>query len=136
MACTKRLPRTLHTCPHTPCVNADYGGVTHFSVRLEEPTITAPTSNGPHRGSGVFRRPITRKVEVADGFAEPVADSRDAVTASHAIDMTQTPLPVALQGPWREASLQHADVSPATADLAHDVVHARTPAAVTTGRES
>ncbi|MCE9565372.1 MAG: hypothetical protein K8U57_25345 [Planctomycetes bacterium] len=137
MACTKRLPRTLHTCPHAPCLNADYGGVTHFSFRLEEPSVVAaPVCTGPHRGSGVFRRPIPRKVEVVDSFAEQIADVRDAGSANRPTDVTQTPLPVALQETWRASSPDASDQSLKTADIAQDVVHSRTPTAVTTGRES
>lgn len=98
MACTQSLPRTLHVCPYLPCLNADYGGVTHFSVRVEEPSVTAaPVCTAPHRGSGVFRRPIPRKVEISDGFSEISCETHDSSPSARAVDMTQTPLPVALQ---------------------------------------
>jgi hypothetical protein len=131
LACAQRLPRTLHACPHSPCLNADYGGVTHFHFRCEEPSIAAaPVCTGPHRGSGVFRRPIPRKVELVDGLFDAGAESREA---SHTIDVTQTPLPLALQETWRVVSPDLLDASP---DAAQEVVPTRTPAAMTGGRES
>ncbi len=133
MSCSQQLPRTLHTCPHSPCLNADYGGVTHFCFRLEEPSIvTSPVCTGPHRGSGVFRRPIPRKVDVVDGFADAVAEARDAGPSARGADMTQTPLPVALQEARRVPS-ENAAESPKPADAAR----IKAPATVTIGgRES
>ncbi|MBA4186630.1 MAG: hypothetical protein C0467_01290 [Planctomycetaceae bacterium] len=133
VACTLRLPRTLHACPNSPCLNADYGGVTHFHFRFEEPSIVpAPVCTGPHRGSGVFRRPIPRKVEVVDAFAEQIADAVDRSPVAYAADMTQTPLPVALHETWRVPTQSDAEL----AKPPHELARNRTPTTISGGRES
>ncbi|VTT99359.1 unnamed protein product [Gemmataceae bacterium] len=133
VACEKLLPRTLHACPHAPCLNADYGGVTNFHLRLDEASVeTVPVCSGPHRGSGVFRRPIPRKVEVADGFADAAPELPEGTPETRA-DVTQTPLPLALQDARRP--VVELAVDPVETLLAPTVARTRTHA-LALGRES